>query len=346
MNKQGKHATLGEVAKLAGVGTTTVSRVINGGERVDPKTLARVRKAIERLGYMPNQAARSLRGGPTRTIGLLIPSVADPFFSSCAEAAQAIARANGSLLIVTTTQNDPRREIEGVNILMRHRVDGLILAPASTQNQGLREVLTRWGVPAVTMDRPLEGGQISAVTADNFSASKVATEHLIEHGRRHIVCLTGEPTLYTIKERIRGYRAAVKAAGLECKIEDSIRDYESAERTIDQLLDSKTPPDALFTLKNSTTMFAFEAMQRRNIKIPDGVALVGFDDFELAATVKPSITVIRQPVTEIGTAAAELLFEQLTGTARDAERRNGRVAQVQVKTSLIQRESCGCYSTT
>src|SRR6516164_5100483 len=109
-----KHSTLSEVARLAGVGTTTVSRVINGGQRVDPKTLARVRRAIDKLDYMPNHAARTLKGGRTRTIGLLIPSIADPFFSSCAEAAQAIARANESLLIVTTTQNDPHIEIESV----------------------------------------------------------------------------------------------------------------------------------------------------------------------------------------------------------------------------------------
>src|SRR5580704_18227771 len=113
--------TLSEVARQAGVGTTTVSRVINGGERVSPKTLARVRRVIDALGYMPNQAARVLKGDRTKTIGLVIPSIADPFFSSCAEAAEAVARANDSLLIVTTTQNDLHIEIENVNILMRHR---------------------------------------------------------------------------------------------------------------------------------------------------------------------------------------------------------------------------------
>src|SRR5215472_7559490 len=106
MKKKSKHPTLGEVAKKAGVGTTTVSRVINGGQRVDSKTLARVQRAIDTLGYLPNQAARILKGDRTRTIGLVIPSIADRFFSSCVEVAQAIARAHDSLLIVLTTQND------------------------------------------------------------------------------------------------------------------------------------------------------------------------------------------------------------------------------------------------
>src|ERR1700733_7892964 len=132
--KKRTHATLNEVARTAGVGTPAVSRVINGGERVNPKTLAHVLSVIETLGYTPNQAARTLKGHRTKTIGLVIPSIADPFFSSCAEAAQAVARANDSLLIVTVTANDPRNELDNLNVLIRHRVDGLIIVPADSQS--------------------------------------------------------------------------------------------------------------------------------------------------------------------------------------------------------------------
>src|SRR5579875_3836039 len=118
--RKSSRPTLSEVAAKAGVGTTTVSRVINGGKRVDPNTLARVRGVIDSLGYTPNQAARILKGHRTRTIGLLIPSIADPFFASCAEAAQAVAKAHDSLLIVTATQNDPEVELESVNVLISH----------------------------------------------------------------------------------------------------------------------------------------------------------------------------------------------------------------------------------
>src|ERR1700692_4264076 len=155
MVKRSAPPTLSEVARKAGVGTTTVSRVINGGDRVSPKTLARVRRVIERLVNMPNQRARVLKGDRTNTIGLIIPSIADPFFSSCAEAAQAVARANDSLLIVLTTQNDPKAELDEVNVLMRHRADGFIIAPANSRSKALRNLLQRISIPVVALDRPV-----------------------------------------------------------------------------------------------------------------------------------------------------------------------------------------------
>lgn len=343
MTTRSKRPTVSEVAKLAGVGTTTVSRVINGSQRVDPKTKERVRRAIEKLGYTPNEAARTLRGGRTRTIGLLIPSIADPFFSSCAEAAQAVARANDSLLIVVTTQNDPHTEVENVNALMRHRADGLIIAPANSQSVALRDVLQRLTVPVVAMDRPLSGSRIPSVVADNFTGATQATRHLIDHGRRHIVCLTGEATLYTIRERMRGYRKAVESAGLPCILDTSIKNYRSAEYALESMLAGADPPDAIFTLKNSTTVYTFEALQKLGVSVPGTVALVGYDDFELADTVRPSITVVQQPIEEIGRIAAEILFEELT--AADQEERHtppSRRQQVQLQTRLIRRSSCGC----
>jgi LacI family transcriptional regulator len=345
MRKTSRHPTLSEVARLAGVGTTTVSRVINGGQRVDPKTLARVRRVIDKLGYMPNQAARILRGGRTRTIGLLIPSIADPFFSSCAEAAQAIVRANDSLLIVTTTQNDPHAELENVNVLMRHRTDGLIITPSNSENQALSEMLHRLSVPVVAMDRPLSGSTIPVVLADNFTGALMGMRHLIEHGRKRIACLTGETTLYTIRERIRGYRRSVEVAGLPYLLDTSIRDYRSAEYAVESMLAGPEPPDALFTLKNSTTIFVFEALQKLNVAIPSTVALLGYDDFELAATVRPSISVVQQPVEEIGRITAELLFEELHGQTRaDRPSKSKPARKVQLETRLIRRASCGCSS--
>jgi len=341
--KKSTPPTLSEVARKAGVGTTTVSRVINGGDRVSPKTLAQVRRVIDELGYMPNQAARVLKGDRTKTIGIIIPSIADPFFSSCAEAAQAVARANDSLLIVTTTQNDPHTEIENLNILTSHRVDGLLLAPANSQSQALGDLINRLSVPVVTIDRPVMNTSIVSVVTDNFRGARTATQHLIDHGYKRIACLTGESTLFTIQERIRGYHAAVEAAGLMSTLNTSIKDYKSAEYAIESLLAGAEPVEALFTLKNSTTIYAFEVLQRHNIPVPKRVALLGFDDFELASTVRPSISVVQQPVEEIGRVAAELLFEKFLG-----ERNTGlparfkRTQRVTLETRLIPRASCGC----
>jgi LacI family transcriptional regulator len=341
MTKRTKHATLSEVAQKAGVGTTTVSRVINGGLNVDPHTLARVQRAIETLGYMPSQAARVLKGARTRAIGLIIPSIAVPFFSSCAEAAQAIVQANDSVLIVLTTQNNPKAELDAVNMLMRHRVDGLIIAPCNAEDEVLNQMLSRISTPVVTLDRPIGGSRIPSVVADNFSGAKLATEHLIEHGYRTIACLTRETNLYTIQERIRGYQAAMKAAGLKSVIDTSVEDHASAELCLSRLLNSAAPPDALFTLKNSTTTTVFEVLQKRKIDIPGQVALLGYDDFPLAEIVRPSISVIRQPIEEIGHVAAELLFKNFLNASSP---RNGGAQneQIQLTTTLVRRASCGC----
>ncbi|HXS75875.1 MAG TPA: LacI family DNA-binding transcriptional regulator [Terracidiphilus sp.] len=343
MKKRGTPPTVSEVARAAGVGTTTVSRVINGGDRVSPKTLGHVRRVIEAMGYRPNQAARVLKGHRTKTIGLVIPSIADPFFSSCAESAQAVAQANDSLLIVTASHNDPHTELENLNILISHRVDGLIFAPANSQSEGLRDLLKRLSLPVIAIDRPVSDTLVSAVVSDNFKGARFATQHLVEHGYKRIVCLTGESTLFTIQERIRGYRAGMEAAGMAATLNTSVKDYRSAEYAIESMLSGANPPDALFTLKNSTTIYAFEVLQKLNVAIPKTIALLGFDDFELASTVRPSISVVQQPVEEIGRVAAELLFEQLLGKRGSYPQPKGRrTRQITLETRLIQRNSCGC----
>ncbi|MBS1804153.1 MAG: LacI family DNA-binding transcriptional regulator [Acidobacteria bacterium] len=343
MKKKGTPPTVSEVARAANVGTTTVSRVINGGERVSPKTLAHVQRVIDAMGYRPNQAARVLKGHRTKTIGLVIPSIADPFFSSCAEAAQAVAQANDSLLIVTASHNDPHSELENLNILISHRVDGLIVAPANSQSEGLRELLKSLSLPVIAVDRPVADALVPSVVSDNFKGARFGTQHLIEHGYKRIVCLTGESTLFTIHERMRGYRAAMESAGRAATLNTSVKDYRSAEYAIQSMLSGPNPPDALFTLKNSTTIYAFEVLQKLNVSIPKTIALLGFDDFELASTVRPSISVIQQPVEEIGRVAAELLFEQLLGIRSvTTQSKVKRARLVTLETRLIQRNSCGC----
>jgi LacI family transcriptional regulator len=343
MTRKSSHPTLSEVARQAGVGTTTASRVINGGQRVSPETLARVRRVIKSLGYIPNPAARTLKGYQSRMIGLIVPSIDDSFFSSCAEAAQAVARANDSLLIVTTTRNSADTELENMNVLLRHRADGLIIAPADSQSQALRDMISRMDIPVVAIDRPVGNAPVISVITDNFKASRGAVRHLIGHGYKRIACLTGESNLYTIGERIRGYRNAVLSAGLPCILDTSIEDFELAGRSIQRLLKSARPPDAFFTLKNRTTIYAFETLQRLDVAIPSRAALLGFDDFELASAVRPSISVIQQPVEKIGRVAAELLFERLLSRPRGSSPvRAWRPRKITMETRLIQRGSCGC----
>jgi LacI family transcriptional regulator len=336
------HPTLSEVAVRAGVGTTTVSRVINGGLNVDPATLARVQHAIEALGYMPNHAARILKGGRTRTIGFVIPSIADPFFSSCAEAAQAVARANDSVFTVLTTQNDSKTELDAVRMLMRHRVDGILLAPCNSEDDVLVKMLSKVAMPVITIDRPIRGSGIPAVVTDNSRASKSATKHLLEHGFKRIVCVTRETHLYTIQERIKGYKEAMTEAGLVPQVDTSVEDVESATKSVEKWLSSPEPPEALFTLKNSTTIAVFEVLQKFGIAIPGQLALIGYDDFQLAEILRPSVTVIQQPIEQVGRVAAELLFQRLANFEQSSPDGLFDWENEQLKTKLVCRASCGC----
>ncbi|AXC11695.1 Transcriptional regulator, LacI family [Acidisarcina polymorpha] len=343
--KRERHPTLFDVARHAGVGTTTVSRVINGGSRVSPKTLEQVRRAIDELGFVPNLAARVLKGEQSKTIGLIVPSIADSFFASCAEAIQKVARSFGSLVVVTVTHNDPALEMENIQTLFR-RADGLLIAPSDSNNPKLIGRLTRLSIPVVCFDRPLHDERIPAVLTDNYHSAKTATRHLLQHGYKRILCLGGEAAFHTMEERVRGYEAAMRDANRPTTIDISAHDPSSEEiaAMLARHLTGKAPPRAVFCLKNATTIHTYDALQRFGMHIPQQVALVGYDDFLLAATLRPSITVIQQPVEEIGRKAAKLLFERLAAKADHSSllRAESHAKNVRLKSRLIVRASCGC----
>jgi LacI family transcriptional regulator len=207
-------------------------------------------------------------------------------------------------------------------------------------------LLGRISTPVVTLDRPIQGSAIPSVLADNFAGATMATQHLIDHGYKRIVCLTRETNLYTIQERVRGYKQTMQAAGLKAVVDSSVEDYASAEKSLLKLLNSSTPPQALFTLKNSTTIAVFEVLQKLGVKIPTKLALLGYDDFQLAEVVRPSITVIRQPIEEMGHVAAELLFKRfLIGDGLSSSNGLHKSHPVQLMTELVRRASCGCEPT-
>ena len=335
------HATLTDVARLAGVGTTTVSRVINGGEGVRPDTLTRVQAVIEKLGYQPNQSARILKGHQAKAIGLIVPSIADAFFSSCAEAAQEIARSHDSLLIVTVSNNDPAMELENLNLLTR-RTDGLLLAPADSHNEKLARLLNQIPIPSVSFDRPVENSIAPSVVSDNFQGAREATKHLISHGYKRILCLGGEPSLYTLQERVRGYREAMREARLPVLIDLSITDHLSAVSVLRKLLSSAQPPDAVFTLKNFMTIYTYEALSKLRVSIPDKLALFGFDDFELAKMLHPAVSVVEQPIESMGRTAAELLFSRMASGAWQKSSPRQKSEQIKLQNRLVLRGSCGC----
>ena len=318
-----------DVARRAGVGAATVSRVINGGQNVSPRTLAAVQKAIEELGYHPNQAARSLKGARTKTIGLIVPSVADPFFSTAAAAIQNVAREHGTLVLLAASDNQHAREREQITTLIQRRIDGLILTPSEA---AVPDMLRHAGFPVVCFDRPFPGDSLPCVLSDNYGGAKAATEYLVERGYKRILCLAGDPKLFTSQRRVRGHRDVIRDAGLPYLAVLDIQDYASVEAAVMPYLSGANRIDAIFCIKNAITVDVYKLLHRAGVRIPEKMALLGFDDFDLADTLQPPITVVRQPVEAMATKAAELLFEAL-------ERRETRQRPITLKVDLIERGS-------
>lgn len=339
-----RQPTVSDVARLAGVGTTTVSRVINGGVRVSSETFAAVNRAISELDFVPNMAARVLKGEKSKTIGLIVPSIADPFFASCAEVVQTIARSYGCLVAVCVTGNEAKLELENIDSLCR-RVDGILIAPSHSSSKSLNTRLSSLSIPVVYFDQPLSGTHISGVLTNNYESSMAITQHLLQHEYDRILCIGGEANFYTMQERIRGYTAVMKAANKTPLVDTAphIRSKEETAEVLIRHLGSRRPPRAIYCLKNRTTIQVYDALQQFGIRVPQQVALAGHDDFLLASSLRPSLTVVQQPVEEIGRTAAKLLFERLSRPPDVVSTKSSASAKtVRLQSHLIIRASCGC----
>ena len=331
--------TLSDVARAAGVGIATASRVINGGTRVSAATMVRVQEAVRGLRFQPNHAARVLRGAKAKIIGLLVPNVDDSFFSNCARAVETVARQHDYLLVVMVSNNNIDSEINSLSALMRHRPDGLLLVPSAASSKRLMKFVQESSIPIIAFDRPVWGCR--SVVTNNRYAARSATNHLIEHGYRRILCLGSEPELFTIRERMFGYKEAMKTAGLEPLVNTTLpEDTLTAKGLLSSYLSAPHAPEAIFTLKNSATITTFQVMAHLKVSIPSDIALLGFDDFTLANVLQPSVSVVQQPMEEVGRKAAELLFAQLSGT--EGSEQAGRPLRVVLANRLILRSSCGC----
>ncbi len=330
---------LSDVARLAGVGNATVSRVLNGRSNVSDDKVRKVKLAITELGYRPNRIARSLKGASSGMIGMIVPSISDMFFSRCAEAVEIVAREHGSLLIVMASHDDPVLELENLEELLNHRIDGLILSSAQTHNPRLHTALSQLTVPVVGLDRPLQEADLPSVMSENLEGARAATEHLIQHGYRTVLCILVKPDLYTIAERCRGYMQAMHTAGLESFVE-VVENSTDIEACLHRHVQTAKATIAVFAGNNLTARYTWEAIRRLGLTIPTQVAVLSFDDFDLADTLTPPMTVVQQPVDDLGRNAAKLLFERMSRDETNASRTNHD--PLRLPTRLIVRSSCGC----
>jgi LacI family transcriptional regulator len=308
-------ATMKDVAALARVSLKTVSRVINDEPTVNPELVERVKRAALQLHYQPNFGASALRrrDGRSSTIGVLLEDLSNPFSATIYRAVEEMAIARGVSVLGGSFDEDPRREHELTSSMSRHRVDGVIIAPASRDHQYLRQEQVA-GVPFVFIDRPPYLLDADTVLSDSREGSAKAVKHLLSHGHRRIAFLGDLTAIYTAEERYLGYRDALVTAGLavdDSLIARDLRTIDAAQNVAGLLLDASNPPTAFFAGQNLLTIGAVRAIRERGLQ--QRVAIVGFDDFLLADLLEPAVTVVAQDPVSIAREAATLLFARIDG---------------------------------
>lgn len=313
MRRYGARPTMKDVAARAGVGLKTVSRVVNGEPGVTPDTMQRVQSAIDALGFRRNDSARILRKGRTASVGLVLEDLGDPFYSSLSRAVEEVARGYGSLLFTGSSDEDPDREQELTLAFCARRVDGLVIVPTSFDHRYLRPEIEA-GIASVFVDRPAERIDADAVLTDNASGVREGVGHLVRQGHRRIGFIGDQPRIHTAAERLRGYRDAMAEGGLpvdESWVSMGVTAPGRVSAELRRMLEGPEPVTALFSGNNRVTVTALRVLAGRTAP----VALVGFDDFELADLLTPAVTVVAQDPGRLGRTAAELLFRRLEGEA-------------------------------
>jgi LacI family transcriptional regulator len=335
-----KATRLKDVARLASVSTATVSRILNGNGPVSEDARSRVLRAVQELDYRPNWLARSLRGQRTNTIGLILPDIENPFFTSVVKGVERAAASRHWNVIFCNTDEEVGREEALVRTLVERKIDGLILCPAAGAHEYLVRYLER-GLPMVTVNRVVRDLPLRAVTSDNYGGAYEGACHLLAKGLRPLALILGTPNLSTTQDRLAGCRRAAEKFGLGP--EDLLlkvgygRTSQGFEAAL-ECLDANPRPQAIFAFNNLMAEAALMAIRQRQVRCPADVALMGFDDFRSAAALTPPLSVVEQDPVGMGTKAVEEL-------ARVIETGEPSQALTSIPTRLIIRASCGCTLT-
>ncbi|GAA2910202.1 LacI family transcriptional regulator [Microbacterium keratanolyticum] len=320
-----------DVAAHAGVGLSTVSRVVAGSPGVSLEKTQAVEDAIAALGFRRNDFARTLRTGATHTIGVVVTRISDPFYATLIGAIERRAQEHQMLVLVASGTDDPD---EGVRVLQRvlsRQLDGLILVAHEDADYGFLAQEQRAGAPFVFVDRPPRGVDADLVMVDNENGAAAAVAHLVAAGHQRIACIAHVSGRFTSERRQAGYRAGLRAAGLPVdpalivEVED---DVDACATALRALFAADAPPTALFTTNSRTTTAVLQALRA----LGEAPALVGFDDFALANLMTPPTTTVAQDPTAIGEAAVDLLFERIAGAA-------GQPRRIELGTRIIPRGS-------
>jgi DNA-binding LacI/PurR family transcriptional regulator len=327
--------TLKDVADHAGVSKATVSRVLNNNPNVAEKLRVRVLESIRLLGYQPNRAARRLRASVSDVMGLIISDIENPFFTSVVRGVEDAAYASQMSVVLCNTDENPAKQQMYLRVMQAERVGGLIIAPTNV-NEDFTE-LRQLSIPVILLDRRTDKFETDAVTIDNVGGAFLAVKHLVDVGYERIGTIGGSLHLTTGRERYEGYRKALDVAGL--KIDEKlvkIGDFktDSGHRLACELINLPRPPQAIFVANNLMTLGTLRALRENNVRVPQDVALVGFDDMPWSSELCPPLTAISQPTYELGQETVNLLLRRLANP-------DAPIRTVTLQPRLIVRESCG-----
>lgn len=323
-----------DVAASAGVSIGTVSNTLNHPERVIPQTREKVLAAVEQLGFVPNQQARVLTGAPSQTIGLVVVDLVSPWFMEVAHAVEQAASEAGHAVFLCNSENETTRQDQRLQLLAAQRVVGALLTPAGG---GAPETEAEAGLPLVLIDYESDDHPCSVVV-DHVEGGRQAAAHLIELGHTALAFVGGLPELRQFEQRVAGIRAAMAEAGLDPATLVEVRSdgigLESGEASATQLLQGRRLPSGICCGNDLLAFGVHRRLTRAGIRVPDDIALVGYDDIDFAANWMVPLTSVRQPTTEMGRLAAELLLEHAHGGAH-------RHRRIVLKPELVVRRSSG-----
>lgn len=335
----GKRISLKDIAIKVGVSTALVSYVMNGLEkekRVGPEIVKKIREVAAELNYKPNQIARSLRKGTTNTIGLIVADIANPFFGQLARIIEDEAGKHNYTVIIGSSDENCTKSASLIETLLDRQVDGFIVVPSEGCDLEI-ETLVRKEVPVVLVDRFLPGVSTNYIVLNNFKATYEAVNHFVAKGYKRIALIAYQSSLVHMQERIRGYREAMKDNQLEDAIQIKEVSYnhvkEGMEKGVTELLEGNKKPDALLFVTNALSISGLYAIKNHNIKVPEQMAIIGFDGNEAFDFFYSPITYIEQPIEMMGKESVRILVDQIKGS---------KVTEhIELQHQLIQRQSCG-----
>jgi DNA-binding LacI/PurR family transcriptional regulator len=334
-----KHATIKDIARNLDLSTSTVSRALSDHPDISRETKDRVQAVAREMDYHPNTIAKSLQQKQSMIIGVVVPQVKHYFFASIMAGITDVAYHAGYTVMICQSNEDVQRETSNINVLISHRVAGLLISVSSTTtNTDQFSRFKKGGIPLVFFDRICTGVDVSTVVVDDYDGAFHATEYLIGKGHKCIGHLGGPETLSIARLRYEGYRDALGKNGMSfCEdrvVRGGLNEEDGTESATRLLEKAQVKPDALFCVNDPVAMGAMIALKKKGYRIPDDIAVVGFTDNPMAEIMEPPLTTVRQPAYEIGKTAAELLLDQIQDTSHRAQ----PVHKV-LKTELIIRKS-------